>query len=185
MEHFQDTVNCTKHIPIGKTIKVSSPISGDYNINKVMLIQNDTLTLAQEIHDKFPDKKVAILNFANNDSFCDRKFGGRTQEENIAQRANLFHVMSDDLYPIAINNGPDCLVRRKIQMILSIAGGYDIFITGAWGMGAFHNPEYGLISLWNEALVSTKTKKQMTCIFTIPNDDYTMKCFKLYLSRRH
>lgn len=69
---------------------------------------------------------------------------------------------------------------KKVENIVKKATCYDVFITGAWGMGQFCNPKYGLINIWNKVL---KKYKVPLTIFAIP-DRNTMRYFKLFLHQR-
>lgn len=73
----------------------------------------------------------------------------------------------------------------KIRAILFYVKQYDYFVTGAWGMGAFNNPEYGLIKLWNRALSTSQDKPGTgpTVIFAVLGENITKKCFKRFLDR--
>jgi len=66
----------------------------------------------------------------------------------------------------------------KIHLMLSTAekNKYDVFITGAWGCGAFCNPTYGLAKLWRAAI----RQHNVPCvIFAIPDKDLCEKFKKI------
>jgi uncharacterized protein (TIGR02452 family) len=254
---FEATVKETAGIQVPGTRKIHGvSTSKSQPVAKVMLVQDDTLGAAQKLREKFPAKRILILNFANNNSFCG---GGTTQEEDIARRTNLYHSINQavpdgatPLYPISSGldgSGIEFLISREISVVkdrdgialvdafrvnvLSAAAiinprqihlsddtenivydyanrrdadimrakiknimnyaraSCDILVLGAWGMGAFHNPEYGLIQLWNSELCSTvanptSVKGGIIVVFAVPgdkNNNYTLQCFKKFLKR--
>lgn len=244
---FEDTLEQTADWAHYPTKKILTTFRGDGSgIARILLTTDDSLGAAAKLRSKYPRSSILVLNFANNDHFCDRKFDGSTQEEDIARRTNLYHFMNDELYPICRNDGPEFLMSHsvsvvkdadgsvidrffvdilsaaaivnprqvhlkvdpmddmaydymyagdrdkmllKLRSIVNYAGAtYDFFVAGAWGMGAFNNPEYGLIKLWNRVLAETPTSKPLTVVFPIPSmvpgKNYTMDCFKKYLVRK-
>jgi hypothetical protein len=72
-------------------------------------------------------------------------------------------------------------MRRKIRLLLTAASNYDIFITGAWGMGPFGNPKYGLIQLWNDCLEEFNIKTHI--LFCVTPGDWLL--FKKYMVYDH
>lgn len=238
---FEDT----KHLTPPKTTKIYQTVPIKKHNKGIFIGKLDSLTAAEQLVRK--GHKVLVLNFANNDSFCDRKFGGKTQEEDLARRTNLFHGMSDELYPISEwsrggdfpknkkhtdepivlsrdvivvrdrNNDeitpfkcdiatiaalsipsqfhdyrkyPDDdqkyefrneddkeITRRKIKHICQLSSHYDVFVTGAWGLGAFNNPEYDVIKLWNTELAKYHASKTY---FVCPAPE-PLEYFKKYL----
>lgn len=245
---YEDTVKITEKLVVAPAYKIRTVPTLNIDtveITRILLVQDDSLGAAQKLREKFPTKKIVVLNFANNDSFCDRKFSGLTQEEDLARRTNLYHSLADlpplsdiyelsdiserrdgALYPISSRDGtgPEFLISRDITVVKDASGNRlampfkvdilsaaaivnprqvhlaiihsptlvggdeeddvdnmtydyankrdvdlmrqkvkniieyvlsirtDILITGAWGMGAFNNPEYGLIQIWNQEL---------------------------------
>lgn len=72
-------------------------------------------------------------------------------------------------------------MRNKIRLLLTAASNYDIFITGAWGMGPFGNPKYGLIQLWNDCLEEFNIKTHI--LFCVTPGDWLL--FKKYMVHDH
>jgi uncharacterized protein (TIGR02452 family) len=72
------------------------------------------------------------------------------------------------------------LTRQKIRLMLSAArdDGCKIFITGAWGCGAFCNPLRGLAQLWREELATCGI---LCVVFAIPDKELLSE-FKEHLS---
>jgi uncharacterized protein (TIGR02452 family) len=56
------------------------------------------------------------------------------------------------------------IMAQKIHMLLKEAEKYDYFVTGAWGMGVFDNPEYGLLKIWNNLIPLYNVR----AIFAVP-----------------
>lgn len=283
---FEDTKNIINAMPIPKTHKYKNmKLFQDNFETNVYVVLDNTLSAAE----LFKNEKTLILNFANNDVFCDDRFGGQTQEEDIARRTNLSsslmnftnkdeydkhnkneHNKNSKLYPISDDwNLVECasfllsenvcviknkynvlleetfyidvissaaikcprmhihnlyvsprkhdgqfdasdskpyaqigrqsftsdgyedkhdyyrdadreVMKRKIENIVKTATYYDVFIAGAWGMGVYGNPYFGLINIWNEVL---KQYKVPIVIFAIP-DRKTYINFKKYLDHR-
>ncbi len=230
------TEEATTYIHMTKeaiTYKVRfSKLPQEHKQSSIILAKNDSLTTAGVVKKYNSDSKILVLNFANNDAFCDKKFLGSTQEEDIVRRTNLSEAMPNNLYPISdpyenptfllseniqvledkdnmpidpftvdiissaalkcpryIVENYDCdrhdykyeedkiAMTKKIENIVATATHYDAFITGAWGMGQFCNPYYGLIKIWNEVL--GKYKVPLT-FFVIP-DDETRQYFHKFL----
>lgn len=74
------------------------------------------------------------------------------------------------------NPGDKDLTRAKIRTMLYVAEKkkYDLFITGAWGCGKFHNPRKEMCELWKEQI---KCHNIPNIIFAIP-DKKLLETFK-------
>ena len=80
-------------------------------------------------------------------------------------------------------------MEQRIRFLLTyaIGEGYNYFITGAWGMGCFLNPHWGLINLWNKVLrtIPANKLKILFCISVRDDPDgeaiYIYKYFNQYL----
>ncbi len=101
---FENTKEITKKYKIPNTVKIT--IVNDiihHENSRIYLVPSDSLTTATEV--KCLYSSILVLSFANNFSFCDGKYIGSTQEEDICQRTNLYqslgHDVNNDFYPIA------------------------------------------------------------------------------------
>lgn len=61
------------------------------------------------------------------------------------------------------------IMKSKIRFILKYAinESYDYLLTGEWGVGAFLNPQWGMINLWNECIMELPDVK-LIILFCIP-----------------
>lgn len=244
---FEDTKNITKDLPPPKTYKlthikpnasnqIEQKYAKDY-VDNIIVCKGDSITTAYIAGKKQPGSRILVLNFANNDIFCDNKFTGNTQEVDIACRTNLYWGLSKDLYPISqpddqptfllsksvsivkdkrgksvepiiidivssaakklpvsisdeddfdnerqyYNEKDKITTTEKIKNIVNLASYYDVFITGAWGMGVYCNPKYGLINIWKKVLA--KIYVPLT-FFVIPEEE-TLLYFHKHLKYKN
>jgi hypothetical protein len=60
-------------------------------------------------------------------------------------------------------------MKNKIRFMLKYAinESYNYLLTGEWGVGAFLNPQWGMINLWNECIMELPDVK-LIILFCIP-----------------
>lgn len=114
-------------------------------LSKIKLLKGDSLTVAQLVHLKNKDSRILLLNFANNYSFCDNKYLGRTQEENIFQRTDLY--ITKDFYPISEpESDPTYILSKNVTVLRDNhgkpAGSFKIDVISS---AAIRNPRSDMI----------------------------------------
>lgn len=213
---------------------------------EIDVVKGRTLQTALGLHGKFPDKKIAVLNFAaSQHAGGGVKNGSRAQEESICRSSTLYPSLRtqkarEGFYSYHYNDGfgwkasdtciysPDVIICKddsdyiperlkpeefvKIDVVTCAAphvfsdvgvsdaelyamnlsraknilrvcayNGVDIFITGAFGCGAFKNPPEIVAKAWKEAL-SLYGRKFDSVIFAVYCNEYETKNYEVFRS---
>ncbi len=134
-----------------ETYKIKPDLEKPYpkSDGKIKLLKGDSLTVAQLVHLRQSKNtmpvRILLLNFANNYSFCDNKYLGRTQEENIFQRTDLY--ITKNFYPISEpESDPTYLLSKNITVLRDndgkSSGSFNIDIISS---AAIRNPRSDMI----------------------------------------
>ncbi|MBR0279380.1 MAG: TIGR02452 family protein [Synergistaceae bacterium] len=240
-----DTNRRTKVYPADFAEEVDTVKAG-----KVDVISGRTLQTALDLHGKFPDKKIAVLNFAaSQHPGGGVENGSLAQEESICRSSTLYPSLKtqkarEGFYSFHYEGGfgwrasdtciysPDVVIFRddddyiparlspeefvKIDVVTCAAphvfmnveisdedlyamnlsraknilrvcayNGVDIFVTGAFGCGAFKNPAKLVAHAWREALKDYGKKFDLV-VFAIyaglEKEKHTINIFREELS---